>query len=237
MNTSIPTTNDSKKRKSFEYHLENCLHKSRWLLAVVYFGLIVGLAILVIAFLPYLIITFYSIFCEVPCKPPCEPLCELPFEFLNTFNLDGFIFHLLELIDIALIGNLILMVVMFGYNSFVSEIDPLKEENVKDKPSWIKEISYTKIKIKVIGSIVAISAIQLLAIFFKISKEMQVKEQAPQVKEQALQALQINGNFKWLIVLHLAFVFSGLIFAVTELILKKTDKIEYTIKQGNNTGN
>jgi len=120
------------------------------------------------------------------------------------------------------------MVLTFGYNTFVSKIDPFEEKGIKDKPSWMKEINYAKIKIKVIGSIVAISAIQLLAIFFKISKGIQGKEQGIQL---------MDGDVKWLILLHLAFVFSGLIFAVTELIMKKTDKIEHAIRQGNNTGN
>lgn len=188
------------ERTIIEKIFELLLHKIRWMLSPLYLGLILGLILLVIVFFRKFILVSSELFFGAHAL------------FSDEFDFNNFVYNLFELIDVALIGNLLLMVIIFGYNHFVSEIDPLKEKNVKDKHSWMQEVNYSNIKLKVIGSIVVISAIQLLAVFFKISEVVDHGQNK-------------NEHFIiFLIVLHFTFVLSGAVFSYTEYMQTKIDK-------------
>ncbi len=97
----------------------------------------------------------------------------------------------LTLIDLSLAGNLILMVVFSGYENFVSKIDVHDHE---DRPDWMGKVDFSGLKLKLIASIVAISGIHLLKSFMNVS--------------------QMNkDDLMWLIILHMAFVVSGVLLA------------------------
>jgi hypothetical protein len=72
------------------------------------------------------------------------------------------ILTVLTLIDLSLAGNLVLIVIFSGYENFVSKIDVQGHE---DRPSWMGTLDFSGLKIKLIASIVAISAISLLRAF------------------------------------------------------------------------
>ena len=111
------------------------------------------------------------------------------------------ILAVLTLIDLSLAGNLLLMVIFAGYENFVSKIDVGDHE---DKPEWMGKVDFSGLKVKLIASIVAISGIHLLKSFMNIQ----------QVDKESL---------FWLIIVHATFVASGLLFAVMDYIVAKTD--------------
>lgn len=118
----------------------------------------------------------------------------------QTFTLD-----LLALLDLTLLANLILMVIFAGYENFVSRIDVATES--KDRPHWMGTIDFSGLKIKLIGSLVAISVIELL-------------------KDFMLEG-EIDGTREgWRIGIHLTFVISGVLFAVMDLIADKREAID-----------
>ncbi|MDR0217906.1 MAG: TIGR00645 family protein [Enterobacteriaceae bacterium] len=129
--------------KKFEKFVENTMYSSRWLLAPVYFGLSLALLALAVKF-------FQEIFHVVP--------------IIFTMSESELILKLLALIDMALVGGLLVMVMFSGYENFVSALDI--EEN-QEKLSWLGKMDATSLKNKVAASIVAISSIHLLRIFME----------------------------------------------------------------------
>ena len=119
--------------------IEVILFRSRFLLAPLYLGLVGTLFLLTYR----CIVEFIHMF---------EKVGE---SSAQTFTLD-----LLALLDLTLLANLILMVIFAGYENFVSRIDVATES--KDRPHWMGTIDFSGLKIKLIGSLVAISVIELL---------------------------------------------------------------------------
>ena len=121
--------------------LENAMYASRWLLAPIYFGLSLGLLALALKFFQ-------------------EVVHVLP----NVFALSeaDLILVILSLIDMSLVGGLLVMVMISGYENFVSQLD-IKEGT--EKLSWLGKMDSSSLKMKVAASIVAISSIHLLKVF------------------------------------------------------------------------
>jgi len=101
----------------------------------------------------------------------------------------------LELVDLVLTANLLLIFLFSGYENFVSKINAA--ESHEDRPSWMGNVDYGGLKLKVIGSIIAITSIQLLKAFVSI-KDYSREE--------------LIG----LVVLHFTFLASGLAFSMME---------------------
>ena len=101
----------------------------------------------------------------------------------------------------ALIGNLVLMILFAGYENFVSKIGAA--EGSEDKPSWMGKVDFSGLKLKLIGSIVAISGINLLEAF------MSLKDHT-------------DREVKWQIIIHIVFVSSGVLLALMDYIASKT---------------
>jgi uncharacterized protein (TIGR00645 family) len=108
------------------------------------------------------------------------------------------ILSVLTLIDLSLAGNLVLIVIFSGYENFVSKIDTGDSE---DRPSWMGTLDFSGLKMRLIGSMVAISAISLLRAFVSLT------EPATPLNERKL---------FWLVVLHVTFLFSGVMFALMD---------------------
>ena len=132
-------------KPGIEARFERGLFASRWLIAPMYLGLAVALAMLTIIFLKELI--YY-----IP------QLLELTAEKM--------ILVVLTLIDLTLAANLLLIVMFSGYESFVSKFDV---DVGADKPGWMGKVDFGGLKMKLIASIVAISGIHLLKRFMEIS--------------------------------------------------------------------
>src|SRR5690606_21576930 len=124
---------------------------------------------------------------------------------LPGMTADDAIMIVLSLIDMSLAGNLLLIVIFSGYENFVSKIDTADHE---DRPGWMGTVDFSGLKMKLIASIVAISAIALLRAFMEMSQGEDIDE----------------GRLLWLVVIHLSFVISGVLLALMDLLASKTDK-------------
>jgi uncharacterized protein (TIGR00645 family) len=171
-------------KPAFERVLELWLFRSRWLMAPFYVGLVVALAALVVVFFN-------------------EAVHELAHVF--TMSPEQAILMVLSLIDLSLAGNLMLIVIFSGYENFVSKIDTGDDE---DRPAWMGTVDFSGLKMKLIASIVAISAIALLRAFMKLNEGEAIPDR----------------TLGWLVGIHLTFVVSGVLLAVMDLVASQTDK-------------
>ena len=135
------------EKPTIETYLERGLFASRWLMAPMYVGLVVSLAMLMVIFLK-----------EVAYYAP-QVLSLSP---------DQGILAVLTLIDLSLAANLLLIVLFSGYENFVSK---LEIGDSTDRPDWMGTVDFSGLKMKLIASIVAISGIHLLKVFMSLGKE------------------------------------------------------------------
>ena len=134
--------------KRLEFLLENFIFNSRWLLTPIYVVLVLTLIIIGIKTIQEF---FHYIF--------------LIFE-MNVNELLIFVLHIL---DLALVANLVLILIMSSYSSFISRIEVA--ENSVDTPKFLGKVSFKDLKLKVIASIIAISSIGLLEAFLVHQKK------------------------------------------------------------------
>jgi uncharacterized protein (TIGR00645 family) len=165
-------------RSIIENFLEQMLFGARWLLAPFYFGLALSLGVLLIKFM--------------------IELSHLAMTAFTSSETDA-ILGVLTLVDLALTGSLLIIVIFSGYENFVSKIDHSKHE---DWPEWMGTIDFSALKLKLLSSIVAISAVQLLKQF------MSLKTITPE-NERLLY---------WLVVIHVVFVVSSVLLALSDRI-------------------
>ena len=125
-----------------------------------------------------------------------------------TLTADQGILAVLTLIDLSLAANLLLIVLFSGYENFVSKLDI---EDTKDRPDWMGKVDFSGLKMKLIASIVAISGIHLLKVFMSLGKP----ESAYSVTMETL---------KWMVIVHLTFVISGVLLALMDWLSAKTEK-------------
>lgn len=159
--------------------IESIFYASRWLLAPIYLGLSLALILLGIKFFQELVHIFPTI--------------------LNTTESD-LVLVILSLIDMALVGGLLVMVMFSGYENFISRID-LSEDT--DKLSWLGKLDAGSLKQKVAASIVAISAIHLLQKFMNV-------------------ATIENDKLMWYVIIHLTFVLSAVGMAFIDKMNEKS---------------
>jgi uncharacterized protein (TIGR00645 family) len=160
-----------------ERFIENTMYASRWLLAPIYFGLSLALLALALKF-------FQELYHILP----------------HVFELEeaGLILKLLSLIDMALVGGLLVMVMISGYENFVSQLDI---DEGKEKLSWLGKMDSGSLKMKVAASIVAISSIHLLKVF--------------------MNAENINtDHLMWYVIIHMAFVVSAFAMGYLDKLTK-----------------
>lgn len=129
-----------------ENAIEKVLFASRWLMAPMYLGLVITLAILLWAFV--LELSHFAM--------------SLP-----GLDVDHAVMGALALIDLSLAANLLLIVIFSGYENFVSRMGT--GDHV-DRPDWQGEVDFSTLKLKLVASIVAISGIHLLKVFMDIDK-------------------------------------------------------------------
>jgi uncharacterized protein (TIGR00645 family) len=116
---------------------------------------------------------------------------------------------LLSLVDISMVANLVNMVVVGGYVTFVSNID-FKDN--KDRPDWLDHINANTLKTKLAGSLASISAIHLLKSFINITGSATVT-----LSENAVRIVL------WQSVIHGVFLASMILFAWSERIQRHKD--------------
>jgi uncharacterized protein (TIGR00645 family) len=174
--------------KRVEHALEHFMFGSRWLLVPFYLGLIAGIGLLLVKFSK----AFIALVPEV-------------------FGGDGgaALLGILTLVDITLVANLLLIIIFAGYENFVSKIDTGDNE---DRPEWMGHVGFSDLKLKLIGSIVAISGIELLKYFINVKEVL----------------AEPNGNYQlaWVVGIHLTLVLSGVMFALMDRIAAATSNVK-----------
>lgn len=166
-----------------ESAIERLLFAARWLLAPFYLGMVLALVAILVVFVRELV----------------QELAHL-----SAMDAQQVIMFALSLINLSLAGNLLLIAVLAGYENFVSKIHIEQHE---DRPSWMATVDFSNLKIKVIASIVAISAVALLRAFLSLAEAAQ-----PVDPERVL----------WMVSIHLTFVISGLLLAAMDWASSKT---------------
>ena len=153
--------------------LGNLIFLSRWLQAPLYFGLIVAQSVYVYHFL----IELWHLIQET-----------------TTITETDIMLTVLGLIDVVMIANLLVMVIVGGYETFVSR---LNLQNHPDQPEWLSHVNAGVLKVKLATALIGISSIHLLKSFIE----------ADRLPEKVI---------FWQVTIHLAFVLSALLLAVTD---------------------
>ncbi|QSX34795.1 TIGR00645 family protein [Shewanella avicenniae] len=164
-----------------ETALEQLLFRARWLLAPFFVGLMIAVIALLIKF--------------------CKELYFL-MSGVITGSLANPIISILTLVDSALLASLLLIIAFSGYENFVSKMAIGDHE---DRPGWMGKVSFSDLKLKLIGAIVAISAVELLKSFVESDT-------------------MTNAELGWKVGIHLTFVVSGVLFALTDAIADRGGK-------------
>jgi uncharacterized protein (TIGR00645 family) len=163
----------------FSQPLERFIFWSRWLQAPLYLGLIVAQCVYVFQFIR---------------------------ELVHLIAVSGgsaeteIMLSVLGLIDVVMIANLLIMVIIGGYETFVSRLDL---EGHPDQPEWLSHVNAGVLKIKLSTAIIGISSIHLLKTFIN----------AANMPEQAIQ---------WQVIIHLVFLLSAMAMAFTDRLMNQS---------------
>ena len=160
--------------KILEHFVERIILASRWLLVAFYLGLAAALAIYAFTY-GLKVLDFVA--------------------HATTVDETQAILKMLGLIDAALVASLVVMVIISGYESFVSRFDGAGSEEVH----WLGKIDAGSLKVKVASTIVAISSIHLLQVFLNAAQ-------------------YTNDKLMWFTIIHLAFVVSALMLAWIDMM-------------------
>jgi len=165
--------------KRLELFIEGVILASRWLLVIFYIGLAIALALYAATF-GYKLWDFAS----------------------HLFSLEesDSILKMLSLIDAALIASLVVMVIISGYENFVSRFDESRDVH------WLGDIDIGSLKVKVASTIVAISSIHLLQVFLYVEQYS-------------------SDKLMWYTLIHLAFVLSALFLAYIDRVAAFTKSL------------
>jgi uncharacterized protein (TIGR00645 family) len=164
---------------TMERLIETLMVRSRWLLAPIYLGLSLALVALAITFFREVWHLFEEIFSATE---------------------SDVVLIVLSLVDISLVGGLLVMIMLSGYENFVSELDTKSDS---DKLSWLGTMDASSLKMKVAASIVAISSIHLLRKFMELGN------------------VEFDAEMlKWYVIIHLTFVASAFAMGTLDRITK-----------------
>ena len=166
----------AQRLKAVENAGEQLIFASRWLLAPIYLGLSISIIGLLFTVMKHL----------------AELMLHLP-----VSSETDVILGVLGLVDVALTASLRIIVTFSGYESFVSRID---HTGHIDWPEWMGTIDFTGLKLKLLSSIVAISAIQLLREFMSLKVITAADER----------------KLYWLVTIHIVFVITSVLLAVSD---------------------
>jgi uncharacterized protein (TIGR00645 family) len=168
-------------------NLESFIFASRWIQAPLYIGLIVAQVVYCWLFMVEL-----------------SHLVHSAFDTAHLSETDVMLV-VLGLIDVVMIANLLIMVIVGGYETFVSRLDL---EDHPDQPEWLSHVNAGVLKIKLSTAIIGISSIHLLKSFIN----------AGNLAEHTL---------LWQVVIHIVFLFSALAMALVDKIMTQTLALQH----------
>lgn len=168
-----------KKRRPAPTFISQVIFASRWLQVPIYLGLIIVQGIYAYKFM--------------------KSLWDL-LKNLNELDSNAIMLAVLNLIDVVMIANLLVMVIVGGYEIFVSR---LNTEDHPDEPEWLDHVNASVLKVKLSMSIISISSIHMLQTFVNVSN-------------------MPEKTMMWQLLLHLGFLISAVAMAYTDKILYST---------------
>jgi len=199
---SNPPSSGSSHRKS----LPNLIFASRWLQLPLYLGLIAAQAVYVFHFWVELV---HLLEAALGNQHALQTLVtsigyksDAP---LTALNETVIMLVVLGLIDVVMISNLLIMVIVGGYETFVSR---LNLEGHPDQPEWLSHVNASVLKVKLATAIIGISSIHLLKTFIN----------AANYDEKVL---------IWQTVIHIAFLFSALAIALADRLMSHSAPAEH----------
>jgi len=174
MSQQLPT-----ERNPYMAVMAQMIFWSRWLQAPLYLGLIVAQGVYVFLFIKELI----------------HLIAEA-----NTFSESEIMLLVLGLIDVVMIANLLIMVIIGGYETFVSRLNLTEHP---DQPQWLAHVNATTMKIKLSMALIGISSIHLLKTFINAEH-------------------MADNTIMWQVIIHLTFIVSAIAMAITDYIMNKS---------------
>jgi uncharacterized protein (TIGR00645 family) len=194
---------------------------SRWLQAPLYLGLIVAQALYVFQFFHELVALVQKMF-----FPAIDPSTQVA----QAITEQQIMVMVLGMIDVVMIANLLVMVIVGGYETFVSR---LHLRGHPDEPEWLSHVNAGALKVKLATALIGISSIHLLRSFIelgspeaavKASKAIASSAKAANVSVEQMSALIMapgNAMF-WQVIVHLTFVVSAILLAMTDRITTRS---------------
>lgn len=165
--------------------LPQFIFATRWLQLPLYLGLIVAQAVYVFHFWVELGHLLTGVFA--------------PAEGTKSLTETAIMLIVLGLIDVVMISNLLIMVIVGGYETFVSRMNL---ENHPDQPEWLSHVNASVLKVKLATAIIGISSIHLLKTFIN----------AQEYSEKTLIAQTV---------IHVVFLFSAIAIAYCDKLMSK----------------
>ena len=163
--------------------IESVIFESRWLQAPLYLGLIVALGVYVYQFMIELIHLVTQI---------------------GSLSESDIMLMVLGLVDVVMIANLLVMVIIGGYETFVSR---LELDNHPDQPEWLAHMNASMLKVKLAVSLIGISSIDLLRTFIN----------AAHLEDRVI---------LWRVIIHVTFLVSALALAFTDRLMINSPAIK-----------
>jgi uncharacterized protein (TIGR00645 family) len=178
--------------------LPNLIFASRWLQLPLYLGLIAAQAIYVFHFWVELVHLVEAAFgSEIALQKLVSSIGYKSDAVPTSLNETIIMLVVLALIDVVMISNLLIMVIVGGYETFVSR---MRLEDHPDQPEWLSHVNASVLKVKLATAIIGISSIHLLKTFINA------------------------GNYEvkvlmWQTLIHIAFLFSALAIALADRLM------------------
>jgi uncharacterized protein (TIGR00645 family) len=179
-----------------ENHFEALLFSSRWLAAPIYFGLIFGLVLLLIVFFTELLVSAAH---------------------LRDLTNTKAVMTILDFIDIALVTNLLLIVILAGYEHFVSKIDTAGDV---DRPGWMSTVDFSGLKLKLFASIIGITGIELLKEFMDLGENV----------------IPNPSKLGWMLAIHVTFLFTALLSSLADWLSLRGEELERALDTESEAG-
>lgn len=195
----MATSSDPKPDSKMESLLERSIFASRWLQAPLYAGLIIAQSVYVYQFFIELWHLIYAAFTGTF---PDKAAPDLP-----TFIM----LSVLGLIDVVMIANLLIMVIIGGYETFVSR---LHLDDHSDQPEWLSHVNAGVLKVKLATALISISSIHLLKTFITVN--------------QSSSSTPVNNDgVMWQVIIHVVFVASAIALAWTDKLMMAGVKAQH----------
>ena len=189
--------------------LPRFIFMSRWLQVPLYVGLIVAQGVYVWQFLHELFVLLWAATGSPEAVELIRGNVAVPGadpEIAKTMNRETLtMLVVLGLIDVVMISNLLIMVIVGGYETFVSR---MRLEDHPDQPEWLSHVNASVLKVKLATAIIGISSIHLLKTF--------------------INADELSTHLiMWQVIIHVTFLFSALTIAATDRLLYHAEKAKH----------